>query len=123
MTEDAANPDVHPEDPAEGGREQQAEPGVPRARPAEPAEGSRDTEGSTAMTTMQSPAKDKNYNLLTVLQLSLQNVWQMETYIADAEREGDGELAEWLRKIQENNRKAGEQGKQMLQARLAGEGA
>jgi hypothetical protein len=29
-----------------------------------------------------SPAKDKNYNLIAVLQASLQYVWQMETYIA-----------------------------------------
>lgn len=65
-----------------------------------------------------SPVKDKNYNLVKVLQESLQNVFQLEDYIADAERDGDSELAEWFRRIQDNNRKAGEQGKQMLQQRL-----
>ncbi len=65
-----------------------------------------------------SPVKDKNYNLISVLQASLEYAWQMETYIADAEREGDSELATWFRKIQENNVKAGEQGKQLLAERL-----
>ncbi|CAM02406.1 hypothetical protein A8924_3519 [Saccharopolyspora erythraea NRRL 2338] len=64
--------------------------------------------------------KDKNYNLITVLQASLNNVWLMETYIQDAEKDGDEELARWLRKIQENNQKASEQGKEMLVKRLAG---
>lgn len=66
----------------------------------------------------ESPVKDKNYNLVSAVHQSLQNVWQMESYIADAERENDGELADWFRKIQHNNRKAGDQGKQMLRERL-----
>ena len=45
-------------------------------------------------------------------------VWKIETYIADAEKEGDSELAEWFRKIQENSKKAGDQGKQLLAKRL-----
>ena len=71
----------------------------------------------------ESPAKDKNYNLVTILQASLSNVFQMQEYIDDAEREGDNELAEWFRKIQEENRKAGEQGKQILAQRLQAEGS
>lgn len=70
----------------------------------------------------ESPVKDKNYNLFSAVQQSLQNVWQMETYIADAERDGDDELATWFRKIQHNNYKAGEQGKEMLAKRLHTEG-
>ncbi|PXY17599.1 hypothetical protein DI005_35080 [Prauserella sp. PE36] len=66
----------------------------------------------------QSPVKDKNYNLISAIQASLHYVWQMEQYIADAERDGDEELATWFRKIQENNRKAGDQGKDMLLKRL-----
>lgn len=66
--------------------------------------------------------KDKNYNLISVLQASLHYVWQMETYAADAERQGDAELAEWFRKIQHNNQKAADQGKEMLQQRLQREG-
>jgi hypothetical protein len=67
---------------------------------------------------MQSPAKDKTYNLITVLQASLNNIWMMENYIQDAENDQDEELARWFRKIQESNMKAGEQGKQLLQERL-----
>jgi rubrerythrin len=69
----------------------------------------------------QTPVKDKNYNLITAVQASLHYVELMETYISDAEREGDAELAEWFRKIQHNNRKAAEQGKEMLLKRLSGE--
>ena len=72
----------------------------------------------TSRTGPESPAKDAQYNLITVLQLSLQNVWMLDQYAADAERDGDEELANWLRACQENNRKAGEQGKQLLAARL-----
>ncbi|SFQ48277.1 hypothetical protein SAMN05421810_1088 [Amycolatopsis arida] len=68
-----------------------------------------------------SPAKDKNYNLVSVLRDSLHYIWQLETYIADAEQQGDTELAEWFRRIQENNRKAGEQGKRLLVQRLSAE--
>lgn len=69
-----------------------------------------------------SPVKDKNYNLVAVLKDSLQHAWQLDTYVQDAEREGDTELADWLRRIQENNKKAGDQGKRMLAQRLQQEG-
>ncbi len=68
--------------------------------------------------TPESPVKDKNYDLISVLHASLENAWRMETYIADAEKDGDDELATWFRKIQENSQKAGEQGKKILAARL-----
>ncbi|MGQ1799097.1 hypothetical protein ACT4S5_18475 [Kocuria oceani] len=66
----------------------------------------------------QSPVKDPNYDLIWALEASLHNVWKLETYIQDAEKAGDNELADWFRRIQENNRKAGEQGKKMLAQRL-----
>ena len=66
----------------------------------------------------ESPVRDKNYNLIGALEASLHNIWKLETYIQDAEEEGDSELAEWFRKIQHNNRKAGDQGKRMLAERL-----
>jgi hypothetical protein len=67
----------------------------------------------------ETAVRDKNYDLLNVVHSSLHNVWMLEGYIADAEKEGDDELARWLRKVQENNQKAGEQGKQMLLTRLS----
>lgn len=73
---------------------------------------------ATAVRESISPVKDKNYDLIHALQMSLEHIYRMETYISDAEQRGDTELATWFRKIQENNKKAGEQGKQMLMARL-----
>ncbi|UJP10486.1 hypothetical protein L2X99_01980 [Microbacterium sp. KUDC0406] len=67
----------------------------------------------------ESTMKDKNYNLVCVLEASLRNAWTMQTYIEDAEFAEDAELAEWFRKIQHNSLKAGEQGKRMLRDRLA----
>jgi hypothetical protein len=69
-----------------------------------------------------SPVKDKNYDLITVLQALLRSVWKTETYASDAEREGDKELAEWFRKIQDDARAAANQGKQLLLQRLPDEG-
>lgn len=64
------------------------------------------------------PVKDMNYDLVKVLEMSLKNTWRMQTYIQDAEREGDQELADWFRRIQENSMKAGDQGKMLLAQRL-----
>ena len=62
---------------------------------------------------------DKDYNLIWVTEACLSNALRLETYIADAEREGDNELAEFFRKAQSDSRKGGELGKQMLRKRLA----
>ncbi|MEU4713768.1 hypothetical protein AB0F73_08980 [Micromonospora purpureochromogenes] len=77
---------------------------------------------ATAVKEQKSPVRDKNYDLIHVLQMSLDNIYRMDTYIADAEQRGDSELATWFSKIQENNRKAGDQAKQMLMQRLQQEG-
>jgi hypothetical protein len=61
---------------------------------------------------------DKDYNLIWFTEASLSNVLRMETYIQDAERAGDSELADFFRKAQNESRKGGEQGKAMLKARL-----
>lgn len=66
----------------------------------------------------QSPVKDANFDLISILNASLEMAWTVEEYIADAEKNGDNELAEWFRKIQQSNLKAGEQGKQLLLDRL-----
>lgn len=73
----------------------------------------------TATQQPPSPVKDKHYDLVKVVEMSLENAWRMETYAKDAEKQGDSELAEWFRKIQHNSVKAGEQGKQMLMQRLS----
>jgi len=62
--------------------------------------------------------KDKDYNIIWFTEVCLNNVLRLETYIKDAERENDNELAEFFRKAQAESRKGAEQGKQMLAARL-----
>jgi hypothetical protein len=63
---------------------------------------------------------DKDYNLIWFTEACLNNALRLETYIADAERAGDSELAELFRKAQSESRKGGEQGKALLKARLQG---
>jgi hypothetical protein len=64
--------------------------------------------------------KDKNYNLIWFTEQSLSNALRLETYIQDADRDGDSELADLFRKAQSESRKGGEIGKEMLQKRLGG---
>ena len=62
--------------------------------------------------------KDKDYNIIWFTEQSLSNALRLETYIQDAERDGDSDLAEFFRRAQEASRKGGEQGKQLLKERL-----
>ena len=62
--------------------------------------------------------KDKDYNIIWFTEQSLSNALRLQTYIEDAEREGDKELADFFRRAQEASRKGGEQGKALLKSRL-----
>jgi hypothetical protein len=62
--------------------------------------------------------KDKDYNILWFTEACLDNVVRLDTYIEDAERAGDAELAEFFRKAQGDSRKGAEQGKTLLRSRL-----
>jgi hypothetical protein len=62
--------------------------------------------------------KDKDYNLIWFTEQSLQNALRLQRYIEDAEREDDSELAEFFKRAQSASRKGGEQGKDLLRARL-----
>jgi hypothetical protein len=63
--------------------------------------------------------KDKDYNIIWFTEACLSNVLRLETYIGDAEREGDTELADFFRRAQSESRKGAEQGKRLLKARLS----
>jgi hypothetical protein len=63
--------------------------------------------------------KDKNYNIIWFTEQSLSNALRLESYIQDAERDGDSELADFFRRAQDASRKGGEQGKALLTKRLA----
>ncbi|QCQ91398.1 hypothetical protein [Rhodococcus sp. SGAir0479] len=62
---------------------------------------------------------DKDYNLVWFVEASLSNALRLETYIQDAEREGDTELADFFRRAQAASRKGGEEGKRLLSDRLS----
>lgn len=62
--------------------------------------------------------KDKDYNIIWFVEQCLSNVLRLETYVEDAERAGDNELADFFRRAQETSRKGSEQGKEMLRSRL-----
>ena len=63
---------------------------------------------------------DKDYNIIWFTEACLSNALRLETYVQDAERDGDNELAEFFRRAQGASRKGGEQGKALLKARLTG---
>lgn len=63
--------------------------------------------------------KDKDYNIVWFVEQCLSNALRLATYIEDAEREGDNELAEFFRRAQSESRKGAEQGKQLLARRIA----
>lgn len=63
--------------------------------------------------------KDKHYNVIWFVEACLNNALRLETYIGDAEREGDNELADFFRRAQEKSRKGAEEGKDLLRQRLS----
>jgi hypothetical protein len=73
------------------------------------------------MTDLSRQPKDKNYNLISVLYQSSNNVESLKTYIQDAEREGDQELVEFFDGILENNLRAAQRAKEMLVPRFQSE--
>ena len=59
------------------------------------------------------------YDLSSVLFHALEGGASYDTYIEDAERDGDSDLADFFRRAQETSRKGAEQGKDLLRSRLA----
>ena len=62
---------------------------------------------------------DKDYNLIWFTEKCMDNALRLETYVEDANRAGDSELAEFFRRAQNESRKGAEQGKRLLAQRLA----
>jgi hypothetical protein len=61
---------------------------------------------------------DKDYNLIWFAEVCLNNALRLETYIQDAERDGDSETVELFRRAQEHSKEGGEQAKKLLADRL-----
>ena len=74
---------------------------------------------TTSETGQVTGTKDKDYNLIWFTEQCLSNALRLESYIQDAERDGDSELADFFRKAQNESRKGGEQGKEQLRKRLS----
>jgi hypothetical protein len=62
--------------------------------------------------------KDRTYDLIWYIEKCLENALRLETYIADAEREGDNEVVELFRKAQADSKKGAEEGKKLLASRI-----
>ncbi len=75
---------------------------------------------STAETGEATGTRDKDYNLIWYTESCLSNALRLQTYIQDAERDGDSEVAELFRKAQADSRKGAEKGKSLLRSRLSG---
>jgi len=73
---------------------------------------------SSSETGQVTGTKDKDYNIIWFTEACLSNALRLETYIQDAERDGDTELAGFFRKAQAESRKGADQGKQLLRQRL-----
>jgi hypothetical protein len=63
---------------------------------------------------------DKDYNLIWYVEACLNNALRLETYIQDAERDKDSDVADLFRKAQADSRKGAELGKELLRTRLSG---
>lgn len=62
---------------------------------------------------------DKDYNLIWFVEACLSNTKRMETYIKDAQKAGNEELADFFKKAQAESRKGAELGKEMLRTFLS----
>jgi hypothetical protein len=75
-------------------------------------------EASTQETGSATGTKDKDYNVIWFTEQCLSNALRLESYIQDAERDGDNDLADFFRKAQHESQKGAEQGKALLKSRL-----
>jgi hypothetical protein len=71
---------------------------------------------SSSETGQVTGTQDKN--IIWFTEQCLSNALRLETYVQDAERAGDTELADFFRRAQGESRKGADQGKQLLRARL-----
>lgn len=75
---------------------------------------------ATADTGEVTGTRDRDYDVLWFTEQCLSNALRMETFIKDAERSDDQELADFFRRAQHESKKGAEQGKKLLASRLGG---
>jgi hypothetical protein len=62
--------------------------------------------------------RDKDYNIIWFVEQCLSNALRLDTFVEDAERDGDFELAAFFRRAQTASRLGAAQGKQLLGGRV-----
>ena len=70
----------------------------------------------------QTGTRDAAYDVVSVLYHALQGAETCGKYLGDAEREGDNELAQFLREAQQQQRQIADRAKGLLAKRLGGGG-
>ena len=63
-------------------------------------------------------ASDKTFNLVSVLYHALEAASTHGQYVSDAEQNGDSELADFFREIQQHHQQLAERAKGLLKQRL-----
>jgi hypothetical protein len=61
---------------------------------------------------------DQEYNVIWFTEACLKNAQRLQTYIEDAQREGNEQLVEFFKKAQAESRKGADLGKDMLRTML-----
>lgn len=62
--------------------------------------------------------KDRTYDLIWYTEKCLENALRLDTFIKDAEREGDQDVVDLFRKAQADSRKGAEMAKALLAQRI-----
>ena len=63
--------------------------------------------------------KDSDYNVIWFAEACMSNAMRLETYIQDAEKEGDEKLVDFFKRAQGESKKGAEQAKDLLRERLS----
>jgi hypothetical protein len=76
-------------------------------------------ESSAQEAGQETGTKDKDYNLIWFVEQCLSNVLRLDTYIQDAERDGDSDLADFFKRAKAESQKGADMAKDQLRQRLA----
>ena len=67
----------------------------------------------------QTGTSDKTYNLISILYHAREGASTYQQYVSGAEGDGDSELADFFREVQQHHQQLGERAKEMLKQRLS----
>lgn len=67
----------------------------------------------------QTGMRDKHYDIVSTLYHALQGAETTSKYIDDAQQEGDTEVMDFFKEVQQHNRQIAERAKQLLAQRVS----